>query len=424
MSIAILGYIQYFAAMCYIAATASHYYFQIILLSSFIAGCMGGFNSFNMAIFSYAADITSACPADRGQYFAYLEATNTLAHIVAPLTSGLWAQSKGFVEPLGFAAGLCLVAFLWVNCVLPEAPQLLSSAAITLDPLKTFRNLMFIYTYSSSSASSLSSKTLHSNISLPFTANFLYFFAYMVEKAVYVVYQKHVFHFDSGWIGGIDSYQSLLSAVSMISLPAIARRAGVEGGISEQILLALGYAGRAAFYLMYPLIPPYPSHSTKPALTALSTVLIFTGPISPLSRSLITNSVSAAHQADIQASFSALQAACLLLSTLGSLLYACTVTISITAAGTVWYVCGGLLLGSLLLSITHYRNRIRNTYPPYADTNRAAYTGITEDDSFYAPHTGPRTQSINRDRIIDDETGGTGMTQALLTAPWPLQEGT
>jgi MFS family permease len=57
MTVAILGYLLYFSTIS-IAMTKTQHYFELVLLSSFVAGCMGGFNSFTMAMFAYATDIT------------------------------------------------------------------------------------------------------------------------------------------------------------------------------------------------------------------------------------------------------------------------------------------------------------------------------------------------------------------------------
>ena len=382
MTVAVSGYLIYFSTIFAIAVTSTRYYFELVVVSSFVAGCLGGFNSFTMAMYAYATDVSK--PDERGLYFSVLDVTLNGAKVLAPYCSGLWAQNRGFAQPLGFASSLCVAAVVWVQVVLPETvlPSARRKAlTIPLDPLKTFRNLLYVYrpkdrtspstTATTTPATTLFAKSAPFDLPVQISAYFLFFVGYMFDRAVFVLYEKKVFGLNSEAIGFLDSYQNLLIITSLLLLPAavqlLGRLCGRREGLyfwTDHFYVLLGYAARVAYYALFSVVPQHHTPETMPTLLKVSVLLFFTGPAAPRSRSIATNCVPASEHSAVQASFSALQALSLLLSTLANLLYSLTVGRGDLVVA-VWWCCAGLSGMALVLSSWHYW-----TYILFAPTPR------------------------------------------------------
>jgi len=392
MTVAILGYLLYFSTIFAIAMTKTQHYFELVLLSSFVAGCMGGFNSFTMAMFAYATDITmvegerereregggggdgksqatvtQTMMEQRVFYYSIIDAVLSAAKVVAPYCSGTWAQNQGFAPPLGFASALCFLAVVWVQLVMTETTPAASrrlAQSIPLDPFKTFRNLMYVYSSKGAMRDKVTSDALSHTVGVkPFdlpvqiTSYFFFFFAYMCDRSIFVLYEKRVFGLESEAIGLLDSFQNLVTIVSLLFLPVAVGLLG-RGVWSDQFYVVLGYAARVVYYICFSLVPEGHTSKTVPTLMQISALLILTGPAAPRSRSIATNSVPPSEHSAVQASFSALQALSLLLSTLANLLYSLTVGDGFPKVAAVWWMCAGLSTLALALSSWQYFTQI------------------------------------------------------------------
>lgn len=108
------GYLCYTVLLVYIQVKKPERFAELIIGCAALMGCTGSFATFQMAIFSYAADITSSSRDQRGVVYSLLEACLFFAKIVGSLSAGLYAQAFGFVVPLAFAVVLCLLGIVWV----------------------------------------------------------------------------------------------------------------------------------------------------------------------------------------------------------------------------------------------------------------------------------------------------------------------
>lgn len=285
------GYLIYAVALLFIEVYRPVYYKAIFIACAFVLGATGSFAVFQMAVFSYAADITHSAREKRGVIYSLLESCLFFAKIVGPLSAGLWAQAYGFKAPLIVAVLLCCTGILWA-AAMPEslAPDADSrSRPLELDPFKTLRNLYLI-----TAEGGLSSPIPY--LSLAF---FLYFAAYMGNQQIQLLYVKHQFHWDPATIGYYDFAEGLVQMLSMVAVPWLITR--MLGNYVEKWWLLVGYAFRAAHFLLFGL-----ARSTE-AVFGLTLMLIFCGPLTPRTRSIISNAASAKMQASVLSAFSALQ---------------------------------------------------------------------------------------------------------------------
>lgn len=97
------------------SATSQLYCF---LIGAFVAGLFGNFAIFNLAAYSYAADISSH--SNRTLHIGVLESMTYLGATLSGIIGGFWLSSGGFGPPLAFIVGLDLLAIVYVCVALPE----------------------------------------------------------------------------------------------------------------------------------------------------------------------------------------------------------------------------------------------------------------------------------------------------------------
>ena len=95
--------------------TMSLYYF---LVGGFVAGLLGNFAIFNLATYSYVADISSR--SNRTLQIGVLEAMTYLGATLSGVLGSFWLSSGGFGPPLAFVVGLDLLAIAYVFLAVPE----------------------------------------------------------------------------------------------------------------------------------------------------------------------------------------------------------------------------------------------------------------------------------------------------------------
>lgn len=392
----LLGNFVYYAACCYVSYSQSPSYLAIIVGSSLVQGVLGASGAFNMAVFSYVADLTAVQTEQRGGYFSLLEAATFLAKMVAPTCSGLWAEHAGFTGPLLFSGAVVLAGALWVALCVPESnpPQdatnkaddsgrvLPPLAPLRLDPLQTIRNAAFVF-------------GLRSPAALVLLSYFLFNTAYQFERAIAVLYEKHVFGFSPSYIGYLDSFQNSLLILSMAVPAALHLSTALQ--MSDVHWVLLGLVGKAVFYLSYPFA------TDTWQVFAVSAVLLLCGSVVPRAHSFCANLVAPQQQAQMQACFSALQSVSLLLSIFASLGYSQTVQ---TCPAAMYYVCFALvcwavaLVAAVLLSPS-LSSQLVNPFPgPASPANCAAapaflyspllkLPGLTDSDAPASPVLSP-----------------------------------
>ena len=90
-----------------------HYF----LIGGFAGGLLGNFSIFNLAAYSYAADISTH--SKRTLHISILESMTYLGATLSGLIGSFWLGSGGFGPPLAFIVGLDLLALAYVIIALP-----------------------------------------------------------------------------------------------------------------------------------------------------------------------------------------------------------------------------------------------------------------------------------------------------------------
>eukprot|EP00731_Ephydatia_muelleri_P028076 Em0019g949a len=90
-----------------------HYF----LIGGFAGGLLGNFSIFNLAAYSYVADISTH--SKRTLHISILESMTYLGATLSGLIGSFWLGSGGFGPPLAFIVGLDLLALAYVIIALP-----------------------------------------------------------------------------------------------------------------------------------------------------------------------------------------------------------------------------------------------------------------------------------------------------------------
>jgi Na+/melibiose symporter-like transporter len=139
-----------------------------------------------------------------------------LPKLFAPVVTGLWVKSYGFTYPLLAAAMLGCLALLWVLCMVPESlppDAAVRSVPLDLNPMQTFRNILFIYQHEV--------KLGQSPLLLISVSFCLYFITYISFGSVLILYCKHVFNWGPDTIGFFDGLDGGVHAGSMFFAPLL-----------------------------------------------------------------------------------------------------------------------------------------------------------------------------------------------------------
>ncbi len=254
-------------------------------------GMSGSFATYQMALFSYAADITKTRGDLRGTVYSLLEASLFFSKTVGPLVAGLFAQAEGFNGPLLLSMSMCVLCFLFNLLVLPESvkgrfPDY--GSPLIFDPLKTFRNVGLLFEKWSSV--------------LPWTslAFFLFFVSYMGNNEIIILFVKHKFGWGPALIGYYEASDALTQAFGMILLPWAIKR--VIPYVDTHWLL-VGYIARTVHYLLFAYA------GSTAMLFMLVPIIALASTITPRSRAIVSNSVLPEEQAAVMSGFSAVQSA-------------------------------------------------------------------------------------------------------------------
>lgn len=87
-------------------------YFSVLMVGSLLSGLSGGRNSFMMATFAYAADVST--PGERSEVFSVIESSIYCAKILCPFTIGALSKKFGFELSLGMAMFVCVFNVVWI----------------------------------------------------------------------------------------------------------------------------------------------------------------------------------------------------------------------------------------------------------------------------------------------------------------------
>lgn len=161
-------------------------------------------------------DVTWWCVVS---FAARVEGFIFVPKLFAPAATGLWVQAFGFTYPLVTVVVLGCFALLWIALVVPESlppDSPVRAVPLDLNPMQTFRNLLFIYHHDV--------KLGRSPLPLISVSFGLYFVTYISFGSVIILYCKHVFNWGPDTIGFFDGLDGGVHAASMFFAPALAHK--------------------------------------------------------------------------------------------------------------------------------------------------------------------------------------------------------
>jgi len=332
-------------------------------------GLSGSFSTFQMALFSYAADFTAleaAAPADsaapvaapaagaaastraastaarappataatgdatRGVVYSFIEASLFFGKTAGPLFSGLYAQGHGFVGPLLVSAAMCVVLLLFLLFAMPDSPgpgggrwaQPDYKAPLVLEPLRTVKNIRLLF------------RDWERQLPWVAAAFLLFFVAYQGSNELNILYLKHGMGWGPALVGGYEAAESLMQAVGMTAVPWLI--VYFVGEYVDITWLLVAYACRTAHFALFAVA------ETDALYFGILPLLLLAACITPRSRTFVSNSVPPTMQAAAMSGFSALQSCASFLTPLISLAYSYTVYYY---AGTIYLCFAALCLG-------------------------------------------------------------------------------
>ena len=291
LTISSSGLLGYLLGIIYIAYYEPDDYILILLLSSSLYGFCGGFQGFQLGCYSYLADVTNNRVKYRTLYYSILESFLILSKVVGPSSAGYYASKKGFFPPLALAGLMSILVIINVN-IIPESLPQDEQQPFIMEPLKSFQNIKLFFTL----------KTVKGKNPLPILAVAfgIFFTAYFGYLNVYVLYLKHVFDSSTETIGYYASTESIICVFSMLLLPIIVQK--LLGNIIKSIYwVVIGYISQSIFFFLFAAVT-----SEKEIFLCLI-MLCLTGPIIPMTRAIMVNSVAPHLQTTILAGFSAVQ---------------------------------------------------------------------------------------------------------------------
>jgi MFS family permease len=213
----LVGIIVLVSGYMYIALVRTESFFAITASASLICGMSGGYSSFIMGIFSYAADTTSHNIALRKQSYPVTEACIFIPKLFCPVLTGIWAASYGFILPLLTGVIIGFMGLVWVLFI-PESLPLDSDcrlAPMSLHPLSTFYNIAYLFKQEVTTGRS----------PIPFisVAFSMAFACYIGFGPVMLLYAKHKYNWGPDLIGYYEGIDGGISAFSMLCFPYIVK---------------------------------------------------------------------------------------------------------------------------------------------------------------------------------------------------------
>ena len=365
-------------------------------VGSLLLGLSGSFSTFQMASFSYAADITNKNLAKRGLVYTLLEASLFIGKTVGPISSGVYAQHFGFAVPLIFVVSACALAVVWCFFVVKEEgkfPNLENS--LVFNPLHTFRNIGLLWGKTVEEERRISEarqtydpmafveeekedrkstedegghegeneeKSARRGCSIACTGSpmpyvaaacYFYFCAFSGNQNVWYLFITHSMGWGPSLIGAYDAYEGFFQFLSMTLVPWIVMK--VFKRYVDIYWLLIGYTARAAHYVLLG------TASSTSTIFAIAPLLLFGAILAPRSRSIVSQCVTMEEQADVLSGFSAMQGSAQFFAPLMAFGY----TLSVYSAPyTIYLVFGGLCaLGAGCILVVLGTPSIKNRLP-------------------------------------------------------------
>ena len=247
-----------------------------------------------MGVMCYVSDATASEPYKRKLAYSITEAVMFGPQVIAPSVFGIWAQAYEYTLPLLCLSVVCFVAIpyiIWMPESLPSNSQS-RREAFHYDFFKTVKNLQFLFQYKCQDGSS----------PLPWLggAFMLFLVSWFGVNAVFIVYVKHRFDWKSGAIGIYDGIKGLLAVLSMLFLTSSYKKIS-NSQLKLLTWIQVGYFFRILYTVSLGLV------QSSWGIVVITSFLIFTGPINPYTKTVLSNTVSPLAQAQVFSAISAIE---------------------------------------------------------------------------------------------------------------------
>ena len=310
--------------LLYVNISHPKYYFILYLFVSLISGILGSQINFNMGIFTYTADTTQLNTSNRSKSYTIVEICMISPKILAYLSSGLLAKYYGFTLPLILALIFVILSFIKI-CIIPETLTNINTN-VDFNLINTYNNLKLLFD--------------HSNISIKLLsiAYFLFYFCLIGSNSLDILYFKHKFGWDSDFIGYYETAEGIIISFSML---LICNYGYLYNKFNLIHWIVIGYFFRIIFWSLVGF-----ADSIQSIYIAIP-FLIFTGVISPYTRTLISNNVNQDNQAKSFTAFSTLQNLSMLMVPLLNICY--SISVKNNLSGLVYQIMAGLVFISFMI---------------------------------------------------------------------------
>lgn len=269
--------------------------FRVILVSGqFIFGMCGSYTVFLMGVMCYVSDATATKPYTRKLAYSITEAVLFTPQVFSPSIVGVWVQVDDYTLPMLTMTCVSAVGIaytLWMpESLSPDSES--RKIAIRYDFFQTIRNLKFLFQYECEDGSS----------PLPWLggALMLHLVSWFGSNAVFIIYVKHKFDWKSGAIGIYDGIKGLLVVISMLFLTS-----GYKKLFNSQLSLLTWIQVGLFFRIMFTASLGLVQSSL--GIILVTSLTLFTGPIMPYSKTVLSNTVTPLAQAQVFSAVSAIE---------------------------------------------------------------------------------------------------------------------
>jgi MFS family permease len=306
---------------------------------SILLGLSGSYSVFQMASFSYAADITNKNMAKRGLIYTLLEASLFLGKAIGPPCAGFYAQSFGFAGPLMCVIMCCLFGILWCVFAVRETDSYPKyENKIIYNPFHTFHNIALLWgkTVEQEKAAWEKSQSVDplsmieddddgserekegsdsrrskeetcsgtfacTGSPMPFVsvAIYFYFAAFSGNISVWYLFITHTLNWGPDLIGTYDAFEGFMQFLAMTLVPWLIVKAC--GRYVDIYWLLVGYVTKAVHFVLLGLV------GSTTDVFAIAPLMIFSAVITPRTRSIVSQCVTKEEQAAVLSGFSAMQ---------------------------------------------------------------------------------------------------------------------
>lgn len=338
---------------------------MVVIIGALFNGLSGGPETFLMATFCYASDMTS--DDDRTYVFSVLQSTYSIAKIIGPLLVGLCAATNNFSLTLSVGVSICLATLVWVVCFVHEslpgdAPT--RKVPLIFDPLQSFRDTMRLF----GCPQPLGSPA----IPFLFAALFDYHLCATGLYSIEILFQKYVLRWTPLELSLFGSINGMAFVVAMLVVPGLMNRI-FEMELTDIHWIEISLWVKATYFMLFGFV------STSAEMFSLLVLILFCGSVGPRARALLSKHTQPEDQSTLFVGIAAAEMISTFLTPGFSFTYAKTVSFF---PGFVYEVGSVLLLvGVALTRVGKYHLA---TSPHFLSNRsadeRATYTSVNDQE--------------------------------------------